>query len=70
MNKELKFAFNAPLNAADTEMHSYGCRANNSDIFDNNGISDISAFESKNCIRKKLSRTLEKQYLKIKEGME
>ena len=30
--KELKVSFNAPLNELDTEVQTYGCRANNPDI--------------------------------------
>lgn len=34
--KELKVSFNAPLNELDTEVQTYGCRANNPDICANN----------------------------------
>ena len=36
--KELKVSFNAPLNELDTEVKTYGCRANNPDICANNSI--------------------------------
>ena len=68
MNKKLKVPFNAPLNDCDTETQTYGCRANNPDICGNNGLHNICAFESFDCIRKKPSRAWKKQYQKLKEG--
>ena len=44
--KELKVSFNAPLNELDTEVQTYGCRANNPDICANNSITNICAFTS------------------------
>ena len=39
MNKKtLKIPFNAPLNEKDTELQTYGCRANNPDICANNEL--------------------------------
>ena len=58
--KELQVPFNAPLNVLDTEIQTYGCRANNPDICANNSITNICAFTSEDCICKKPSRALEK----------
>ena len=44
--RELKIAFNAPLNKEDTDTQTYGCRANNPDICGNNGLEGICAFYS------------------------
>ena len=68
MNKKLKVPFNAPLNDCDTETQTYGCRANNPGICGNNGLHNICAFESFDCICKKPSRVWKKQYQKLKEG--
>lgn len=68
MNKKLKVPFNAPLNDCDTETQTYGCRANNPGICGNNGLHNICAFESFDCICKKPSRAWKKQYQKLKEG--
>ena len=54
--KDLSIPFNAPLNPQDTEQQTYGFRANNSDICGNNGLSNICAFSSTDCICKKPSR--------------
>ena len=35
--KDLLIPFNAPLHSQDTELQTYGCRANNPDICGNNG---------------------------------
>ena len=64
--KKLKVPFNAPLNNIDSETHTYGCRANNADICGNNGVPNICAFVSNDCICKKPSRAWKKQYLKLK----
>ena len=67
MSKELNIGFNEPLNANDTETQTYGCRANNPDICANNGIPNICAFTSCDCICKKPSRAWKRQYQKLKE---
>ena len=66
MKKELRISFNAPLLEGDTEIQTYGCRANNPDICKNNGIEDICAFESEDHICKTPSLAWKKQYLKLK----
>lgn len=69
MNKEeIKVAFNEPLRIDDTEMQTYGCRANNPDICANNGIINICAFSSEDGICRRPSRAWKKQYLKLKGG--
>ena len=57
--KELKVSFNAPLNELDTEVQTYGCRANNP---------DICAFTSEDGICRKPSRAWKKQYHKLSGG--
>ena len=69
-NNGLHIPFAAPLNAADTETQTYGCRANNPDICANNGLNGMCAFVTADCICKKPSRAWKKQYNKLKEGGE
>ena len=64
--KDLKIPFNAPLNEKDTELQTYGCRANNPDICANSEPEGICAFSSSDCICKKPSRAWKKQYAKLK----
>ncbi len=66
MKKELKVSFSAPLNELDTEVQTYGCRANS--ICANNSIQGVCAFASDDCICRKPSRAWKKQYIKLKEG--
>ena len=66
--KDLKVPFNAPLNELDTEVQTFGCRANNPDICANNSIYNICAFASDDCICKKPSRAWKKQYHKLNGG--
>ena len=47
---KVKIEYSAPLHPLDTELQTYGCRANNP---------DICAFTSDDCICKKPSRTWE-----------
>ena len=68
VEKQLKVPFSAPLNDLDTELQTFGCRANNSDICANNSISGICAFTSDDCICHKPSRAWKKQFFKLKEG--
>lgn len=56
----LKIPFNAPLNEMDTEIQTYGCRANNSEICANNSIVNVCAFTSEDCIYKKNFKGMEK----------
>ena len=67
INEEQLKPFNAPLNPQDTEQQTYGCRANNPDICGNNGLPNICAFSSADCICKKPSRAWKKQYNKLKD---
>lgn len=64
---DIKIGFHAPLNELDTETQTYGCRANNPDICANNGMADVCAFVSKDCVCKKPSKAWKKQYQKLKE---
>lgn len=64
--KDLSIPFNAPLHSQDTELQTYGCRANNPDICGNNGLLNVCAFSSEDCICKKPSRAWKKQYAKFK----
>lgn len=66
--KEIRVAFSAPLNKFDTELQTYGCRANNPDICANNSVQGVCAFTSADCICHKPSRAWKKQYQKLKEG--
>lgn len=65
--RRLKIAFNVPLNQEDTEIQTYGCRANNPDICANCYLPDVCAFASEDSICKKPSRAWKKQYAKLKE---
>lgn len=67
-DKYLKIPFNAPLNSQDTETQTFGCRANNPDICSNNGLPDICAFVSKDCICRKPSRAWKKKYNELKQS--
>ena len=42
--KDLKIPFNAPLNEKNTELQTYGCKANNPDICANNELEGILCF--------------------------
>ena len=48
--KRLKIPFNYALNKLDSELQTYGCRANNPNICANNGIPNICAYTSDDCI--------------------
>ena len=64
--KDLSIPFNAPLHSQDTEQQTYGCRANKPDICGNNGLPNVCAFSSADCICKKPSRAWKKQYNKLR----
>ena len=68
MKNNLYIGFHAPLNDKDTDSQTYGCRANNPDICSNNGIVNVCALVSDDCICRKPSRAWKKQYQKLKEG--
>ena len=68
MKNELKIPFSAPLNEKDSETQTFGCRANNPNICANNGLVNICAFASEDCICHKPSRAWKKQFEKLKEG--
>lgn len=56
MDRKLKFDFNDRLNKEDKENQTLGCRQKNPDICSSNGIENICAFASQDCICKKPSR--------------
>lgn len=65
---KVKIPFSAPLNEADTETQTYGCRANNPDICAYNELQGVCAFVTEDCICKRPSRAWKKQYVKLKES--
>ena len=65
-NSNLRIGFNAPLDEKDTELQTYGCRANNPDICANNSIPGICAFTSEDRTCKKPSRSWKKKYFELK----
>jgi len=65
-NSNLRIQFNAPLDEKDTELQTYGCRANNPDICANNSIPGICAFTSEDRTCKKPSRAWKKKYFELK----
>lgn len=67
-NNLLKVDFNAPLNEKDTELQTYGCRANNPDICSSNGIEGLCAFASNDNICKKPSRAWKKKFYQLSEN--
>ena len=64
--KDLSIPFKAPLHSQDTELQTYGCRANNPDICENNGLLNVCAFSSEDCICKKTVTSLEKAIYQTK----
>ena len=64
--KELIIPFNAPLHPQDTELQTFGCRQNNSDICGKNGLSGICAFVREDGICRRPSRAWKKQFQKLK----
>ena len=67
MEKKLRIAFGAPLCELDSEVQTFGCRANNPDICGNNGLDGVCAFCSEDGICRKPSKAWKKQYNKLKE---
>ena len=68
-NSKLRINFRAPLNPEDTEVQTYGCRANNPDICRNCYIEGICAFTNDDSICKRPSAAWKKQYMKMKERL-
>ena len=62
----LHFSLSAPLNPADTEYQTFGCRANNPDICKNCYVENICAFVANDSICKAPSSKWKKYYLKLK----
>ena len=67
MRSEIHFAFGAKLDDRDSEMQTYGCRANNPDICKNYMLENVCAFTSDDKICKQPSRAWKNQYRKLKE---
>lgn len=44
--RQLRYSLTAPLNEGDTEIQTYGCRANNPDICKNCFVENVCAFTS------------------------
>lgn len=66
--KELKRTFAVRLNDVDTELQTYGCGVNNSDICVSNLISEIYALSFEDGICLDPSTAGKKQYFKLKVG--
>ena len=56
------------LNKNDSLNATFGCRHTNPDICSNNGIPEICAFTSKDCICKRPPRSWKKIYDQLKEN--
>lgn len=65
---KLGFSLKAPLNEGDTELQTYGCRANNPDICKNCYVEGICAFASEDEICKAPSARWKKYYYQLKES--
>ena len=66
--KELCIAINAPLNDADSEKQTYGCRQSNPDICGYSYIENVCAFASADHICRHPSAKWKKIYNKLKEN--
>nr|WP_294486862.1 hypothetical protein [uncultured Anaerosporobacter sp.] len=64
--KELHVLLSAQLNEHDTLDQTYGCRQNKPEICKNNGLPNICAFASGDCICKRPSKAWKNQYNKLK----
>jgi len=62
VNNELRFPLTAPLNAADTEQQTYGCRHSNPEICNACFLEDVCAFSSSDNICKKPSKSWKRYY--------
>lgn len=62
MKSEYHVGFNAPLHPQDTENQTFGCRANNPDICNNNMLNNICAFCRDDHICKKPSIAWKKKF--------
>ena len=65
MNKKLLMK-NEALSEKDSMETTFGCRHSNPDICANNGINNICAFCSKDCICKKPPKSWKKTYEELK----
>lgn len=65
--KDYHIPFNAPLNPVDTEIQTFGCRANNPNICGNNCLDGICAFVTDDHICRKPSKAWKRQYKILKE---
>lgn len=66
--RKLVMPFSSPLNEGDSETQTFGCRVNNPDICGSNGLQDICAFVTEDCICRKPSRAWKKQFRKLLEA--
>jgi hypothetical protein len=67
LKSELHFGFNEKLNSGDSEIQTYGCRANNPDICRNYMLEGVCAFVCDDLICRQPSRSWKRQYAKLKE---
>ncbi len=67
MKYDFHFKFSAPLNEYDSEIQTYGCRANNPEICANCFLDNVCAFVREDHICKKPSVSWKKQYFKLKQ---
>ena len=65
--KSLRFSLSDPLNEEDTEIQTYGCRANNPDICKFCYVENKCAFVTKDHICLKPSAKWSKYYKQLKE---
>ena len=66
--KELRFSLKAPLNEGDSEIQTYGCRANNPSICKNCYVEGVCAFTSSDRICKAPSAKWKMYYKQLKES--
>ena len=68
--KDLRYAFNSPLQYGDTVDQTVGCRHSNPDICGSNGLEGLCAFTREDHICKKPSIAWKKQYKKLLSSSE
>ena len=66
MKKNLHFAYTAPLHKLDTEIQTYGCRANNPDICSSNSLNGVCAFVASDNICRKPSKAWSNKYRQLR----